>query len=172
MITTCSMIAQLFRYHDCGVNWARLKDRSQWLMKMQVLGGKFWKLFWSNLRWPVYTNALLLHYMYTQNFSDPKSNWKVKLVSAIVRLAKRNKLSKKYNFHLISFPEATILMAAITIGSILAALSRARFPNSGWKSSIQSSLTQTARDLGARLSYIIKMLLVLSPYQISYLAKN
>ena len=63
-------------------------------------------------------------------------------------------------------------MAAITIGSIPAALSRARFPNSGWKSSIQSSLTQNARDLGTRLSYIIKMLLVLSPYQISYLAKN
>ena len=36
--------------------------------------------------------------MYTQNFSDSKSNWKVKFVSAIVRLAKRNKLSKKIQF--------------------------------------------------------------------------
>ena len=113
-------------------------------------------------------------YMHTKNFSDSKSTWKVKFPSPIARPAKRNKFSKNTIFieshsqKLRSLRQQTI----IAFSSISVALSRARFPNSGWKSSIQLPSTRNARELGRRLSCIIEMLQVLSPHRISYLSKT
>lgn len=90
-------------------------------------------------------------------------------------------------FHPISFPEAPILKdsnhprldfhRSLACGLFWGG-ARARFMNSDCKSSLQSSMTENARDLGRRwlslkirLSYITEMFTVLSPYQISFPAK-